>query len=103
MIPVDNDTKMLSLTGIGNASISVTRKATTGTKNPKSGTNRNNMTELIKKNVNEPALVFARNGTDPVNLPTIAANESAIVKTNTAGTAISFLNMINVTVAEMNK
>jgi hypothetical protein len=95
--------KILSLTGTGNASIIVTTKATANDNQPNSGKKNKRIATLITKKVNEPAKDLSKNLTDSVILPTIAANESAIVKINTAGTAISFLNMKNVTVAEMNK
>ncbi|MCK4558828.1 MAG: hypothetical protein KAV45_03520 [Calditrichia bacterium] len=94
---------MLSFIGKGNASIKVTRIAITSDNHPISGTYIYIIIKLIKKKVTEPAKDLSKNLTESVILPTIAANESAIVNIITAGTAISFLNMINVTVAEINK
>jgi hypothetical protein len=101
--PVDNDIKILSFIGTGKASIIVTNSATISANQPKSGKNKKRIARLIIKKVAEPAKDLSKNFTDSVILPTIAANESAIVKINTAGTAISFLKMKNVTVADMNK
>lgn len=103
IIPVDKDINRLSFIGNGNTSIIVTINAIIGINHPKSGTNRNNIIIFIIKKVNEPANDLSKILAESVILPTIAAKESAIVKTSTAGTAISFLNMINVTVAEINK
>jgi hypothetical protein len=89
--------------GTGKASIIVTSNAIIVANQPKSGKKSNNMTILVRKNIAEPAKDLSKNFTDSVILPTMAAKESAIVNIITAGTAISFLNMKNVTVTDMNK
>jgi hypothetical protein len=70
---------------------------------PISGKKTYNIVKLKMKKVTEPAKDLLKNLAESVILPTIAANESAIVNINTAGMAISFLNMKKVTVAEINK
>lgn len=56
-----------------------------------------------KKNVTDPATDFPMNFGETVAFPTIAASESEIVKTSTAGMAIFFSNIKKVTVADINK
>lgn len=101
--PDDKEIIRLSFIGKGNASIKVTRIAITSDNHPISGTYIYIIIKQIIKKVTEPAKDLSKNLTESVILPTIAAKESAIVNIITAGTAISFLNMINVTVAEINK
>jgi hypothetical protein len=91
------------LIGTGKASTIVIINATSSNNQPKFGKKRKRIPRLIIKNVADPAKDLSKNFRESVILPTIAANESATVSTNTAGTAISFLNMKNVTVADMNK
>ena len=101
--PVDNDIRRLSFKGSGNTSTRVMNKATIIAIHPSSGKIIISITRLIIKKVTDPAKDLLKIFAETVILPTIAANESAIVNTNTAAMAISLLNMKNVTVADMNK
>ncbi len=94
---------MLSFIGTGKASMIVMINAISSDNQPKFGKKRKRIPRLIIKNVADPAKDLSKNFAVSIILPTIAANESATVKINTAGMAISFLNMKNVTVTDMNK
>ena len=101
--PVTNEINRLSLTPSGSASTRVTGTKTTTDSHPKSGINRITIPIPMIKNVADPDKDLLKNLPKSVILPTIAANESAIVNINTEGTAIFFSKIKKVMVAEMNK
>ncbi len=102
-IATDTGTARLSLIPNGNASNIVTGSTTKSESHPIPGNKICTIPIEIRKNVAEPAKDLSKNLSEYVILPTIAANESAIVRINRAATAIFFSNKIMIMVAEMNK